>query len=193
MCGYCLESSIFAEHLAVLEPGSGYHFAPDLLPLRLQEALDWRAELKASPDGMCLPTAVVALCRWWMDRIHGLADHTGFEAGLGAGLVEGLQVGLRTLSYPVEWAWLGDWNGPLPDPLPLDAACSTLDLYIAHTLKADRIRGAQEQPPGMWVHLMCALAILGQATPDDPRLPLLALTDPAGSVGFLGKIGRAHV
>lgn len=186
MCGYCMESAIFAERLAALDPDEDYQFAPDMLSLRLQEAVDWRAELMACPEGMCAPVAAVALCRWWMDRIRGIAGDAVFESELDTALAERLRADARTVTQVDGWTWLADWHGPLPEPLPVDAARAALDVYIADTLKTDRTRTEREQRPGAWVHLMCALAILQQTAPDDPRLRLLALTAPVGSIGLLG-------
>lgn len=186
MCGYCMETAIFSERLAALDPEADYQFAPDMLSLRLQEALDWRAELMASPQGMCKPAAAVALCRWWMDRIHGIAGDAAFESGLGTGLAERLRADAQTVVHAEGWTWLSDWNAPLPDPLPLEAARTALDAYITDRLGMDRKLAERERLPNAWTHLICALAILHQAAPDDPRLQLLALTAPVGSVGLLG-------
>lgn len=186
MCGYCMESSIFAERLAVLDPDEDYQPVPDLLSLRLQEALDWRAELRATPEGLCAPAAAVALCRWWMDRMQGVGGDALFQSGLSDALSEHLQAGAQAVVHPVGWTWLADWNGDLPDPLPLEAARAAIDAYIEDTLRIDRKRSEKEQLPGAWVHLVCALAILRRAAPDDPRLRLIAQTDPTGSIGFLG-------
>ncbi|MBD9470190.1 hypothetical protein [Pseudoxanthomonas sp. PXM01] len=185
MCGHCTERAALAECLAMAATGGGPPCDPLLLPVHLQEAEEWRHVLRTAAGGDDLMLAIIALCRDSSARLlHG--EPASLRNTLSPALHARLDRWLASLDLPAPWAWLRD-EDLLPARLPLDAARSELDDYLAGWLRAPP--GHQAAWNNTMLHermprLSAALDVLHRDAPDDERLVVLALSSPGAASPF---------
>lgn len=176
MCGYCIETAVFADILA------GERFdTHDLVcrPIHLQEASDWRSELQSWDLDEHGAGAFVALCRIWSECVAGSMCKPLNEV-LAPSALEALKGWLGTLAYPPAGQWMLTIDGRPPGELPIELARASLGSYIHGWLQ-------QANPDAGWDHeklyerflgVSIALDILATAAPGDELLKVLATRAP---------------
>ena len=126
MCGYCIETAVFADILAGERLDTHELF---WRPTHLQEASDWRGELQSWDLDDHGAGAFVALCRIWSERVAGNV-RTPLNEVLAPSALEALKSWLGTLAYPPEWQWVLTVDGCPPAELPVELARANLGSYI---------------------------------------------------------------
>lgn len=184
MCGYCIETAVFAEILA------GERLDTHKLPWRqiyLQEASDWRGELRSWELDEHDAGALVALCRTWSERVSGHVV-TSLKEVLAPGSLESLEGWLASLTYPPEWQWVLTVDGAPPNVLPIRLARARLGSYIHGCLQ-------EASPNTGWDHktlyerflsVSIALDILATRAPGDELLQVVATRAPRLTPAFNG-------
>ena len=175
MCGFCTETAALCDLLGEMKDGSVGPRDPFLYPIYLQEASDWRGELRAWQSIDHPRGAFIALCRQWSERLAG-GRVPPLEQVLSAQALDGLQEWLGTLAPLREWQWTLDMDGRPPDPLPLELARETLDAYIEGWLRPPfngATDGDQKALHGSFLSVSVAFDIVCRCAPDDSRLTVL--------------------
>lgn len=176
MCGYCIETAVFADILVGERLDTHELF---WRPTHLQEASDWRGELQSWDADDHGAGAFVALCRLWSERVAG-SVRTPLNEVLATCALDALESWLGTLAYPPEWQWVLTVDGCPPNELPMELARANLNSYIHGWLQ-------QANPDADWddetlyerfLGVSVALDILVTDAPDDELLQVLATRSP---------------
>ncbi len=185
MCGFCTETALIDHTLRALQGEAAVPVDAFLRPIFLQEVRDWQGEVRLLGDGCSDSLAMIALCRHWSARLTGETPRPLAEL-LAPSSVTALQRWLEPLDYAPEWQWLLQIDGPLPDPLPTDAANKQLGEYAANALQPspspDQASHRNELALS-FLRVSAAFDIVCKG--DDAELPArLAITAPSGMPGF---------
>lgn len=184
MCGYCIETAVFADILAGERLDTNELF---WRPIHLQEASDWRGELQSWDLDEHGAGAFVALCRIWSELVAG-SVRTPLNEVLAPSALDKLRSWLGTLEYPPEWQWVLTVDGSPPGELPIELARADLGSYILGWLQ-------QENPDADWDYktlyerflgVSVALDILATDAPGDELLRVVATRAPRLTPFFNG-------
>ena len=188
MCGYCTETAVLSDLLDEMKDESLETHAPFLYPGHLQEASDWRKELR-SWDGHDHPRgALVALCRHWSERIAGMTPIPLGEV-LSAGALAELQNWLVTMDCSSEWPWKQCVDGRRPNPPSIELARARLDAYVNDWILPSPFDTAvwdQKKLHERFLGTSIAFDVVVRFAPDDMRLKLLAILSPRQTPFFDG-------
>jgi hypothetical protein len=186
MCGCCVESGVIRDRLEVMKGNEVEAIESFLRMIHLQEARDWREELRAWGSPSDVGASFVALCRQWSERLAG-KHPMSLEQTLGTDALIDLQAWLAPFDYPPEWRWVLQVDGIAPEPLPIDLARAELDAYISGWIKP-ALPGA-----AYWDHkilmerflrVSVAFDIVFRYAIDDARMQLLATLSPSQAPYF---------
>ena len=184
MCGYCIESAVFVDIVAGERLDT--HELP-WRPIHLQEACDWRGELRSWGLDEHSAGAFVALCRIWSERVAGIVRRPLNEV-LAPSALEALKSWMGTLEYPPEWQWVLTVDGCPPPELPVGLARTNLCSYIDGWLQRENpdLGWDYETLYERFLSVSVALDILVTDAPGDELLQVLATRAPRLAPSFNG-------
>jgi hypothetical protein len=188
MCGYCIEAMVLQAYAEAASSVDGLREDPAWRAVYLQEAVAWESHLLRWPKEYRAAGLMVALCRYWADRVAGVGMSVSPWSVFEPLAVQRLgEVAHSGLLGP-EWAWVTQQNDGMPLELPVASSIDLLESYVRGwlTIGNGEPRWASDEFAQRVLFVFVALIVLIQHNSGHALIQKLALTDPIVPPAFEG-------